>query len=387
MQMWLPVAACLLIVGQRAHFADGADYEYSYYGDDYLNGDYPRDWNPDWAAMVSRIPRPKCIDIPENLSLCQNIGYDRMRLPNLLDHDSLSEVTQQAKSWGPLLGIHCHPDTKLFLCSLFSPVCLDRPIFPCRSLCESVKYFCLGRMKAYGFDWPEMLRCEKFPVDNDLCIKQQHQVKLDNNCIACKHPVTYEAIIDNFCQADFVIRARIEELRPLLGYTALILKRKKKFYKKKGVAKKDRKTLSPLIERGGHCRCFHANNTKTKFLIMGNKKDHNFMLSFIIPWQKRHVPFKQSLKAIKQKKEDLCKDIFHKISAGVADRPEKRQRGKKGRRKKKNKNKNKKNKKKKNKEKKAKKGNKGGDNNNRKNGNRIKWKKKKRMNGKPHENV
>ena len=169
-----------------------------------------------------------------------------------------------------------------------------------------------------------------------------------------------------------VIRARIEELRPHLGHTALILKRKKKFYKKKGVAKKDRKMLNPLIERGAHCQCDIANDTKSKFLIMGNKKDHNFMLSFIIPWQKKHAPFRQSLKAIKMKKEDLCKDIFHKISAGVADRPEKRLRGKKGRRKKKKKNK--KNKKKKNREKKKK-------------GNTIKWKKKKWMNGKPKGNV
>ena len=25
---------------------------------------------------------------------------------------------------------------QLFLCSLFSPVCLERPIYPCRSLCQ-----------------------------------------------------------------------------------------------------------------------------------------------------------------------------------------------------------------------------------------------------------
>ncbi len=75
---------------------------------------------------------PKCIDIPSNLSLCQNLQYKQMRLPNLLEHDTIKEVTQQAKSWVPLVGIKCHADTKLFLCSLFSPVCLDRPIWPCR---------------------------------------------------------------------------------------------------------------------------------------------------------------------------------------------------------------------------------------------------------------
>ena len=59
-----------------------------------------------------------------------------MRLPNLVEHDTLHEVTQQSMSWIPLLNIKCHADTQLFLCSLFSPVCLERPIYPCRSLCQ-----------------------------------------------------------------------------------------------------------------------------------------------------------------------------------------------------------------------------------------------------------
>ena len=63
-------------------------------------------------------------------------GYTKMRLPNLVEHDTLHEVTQQSMSWIPLLNIKCHSDTQLFLCSLFSPVCLERPIYPCRSLCQ-----------------------------------------------------------------------------------------------------------------------------------------------------------------------------------------------------------------------------------------------------------
>ena len=123
-----------------------------------------------------------------------------MRLPNLVEHDTLHEViynlqiiiiqesppprifndhisiqvSQQSMSWIPLLNIKCHPDTQLFLCSLFSPVycdddhddhdehdvhrimtqvCLERPIYPCRSLCLGVRQGCQGRMEAYGFPW------------------------------------------------------------------------------------------------------------------------------------------------------------------------------------------------------------------------------------------
>ena len=43
---------------------------------------------------------------------------------------SKSKVTQKKQN------IKCHADTQLFLCSLFSPVCLERPIYPCRSLCQ-----------------------------------------------------------------------------------------------------------------------------------------------------------------------------------------------------------------------------------------------------------
>ena len=145
--------------------------------DPYSNDGWMADWNPDWALLGGRINQPKCVDIPSNMSLCRHIGYTQMRLPNLLEHDTLQEVTSQAKSWNPLIGIRCHPDTKLFLCSLFSPVCLDRPIWPCRSLCDAVKNSCQGFMSKYGYPWPEMLRCDKFPLDNDLCIGLQNDNK------------------------------------------------------------------------------------------------------------------------------------------------------------------------------------------------------------------
>ncbi|XP_063220233.1 secreted frizzled-related protein 5-like isoform X5 [Bacillus rossius redtenbacheri] len=131
----------------------------------------------------SRTSQPACVDIPRNVSLCHGVGYRRMRLPNLLEHDSLQEVAQQAASWTPLLNVDCHPDTRLFLCSLFSPVCLDRAIYPCRSLCDQVRRGCEGIMQKFGYPWPDMFRCDHFPVDNDMCIGPQ-----------AKRPVVPEAM-------------------------------------------------------------------------------------------------------------------------------------------------------------------------------------------------
>ena len=41
-------------------------------------------------------------------------GYTKMRLPNLVEHDTLHEVSQQSMSWIPLLNIKCHPDTQVY---------------------------------------------------------------------------------------------------------------------------------------------------------------------------------------------------------------------------------------------------------------------------------
>lgn len=39
-----------------------------------------------------------CVPIPPVMVLCHNIGYTEMRLPNLLDDDTVAEVIQQSVS-------------------------------------------------------------------------------------------------------------------------------------------------------------------------------------------------------------------------------------------------------------------------------------------------
>lgn len=156
----LSVFSLLLLLLLTASAADEYDY-YSWQADNFHSGRF-------------YTKQPQCVDIPADMRLCHNVGYKKMRLPNLLDHESMPEVKQQAGSWVPLLAKRCHPDTQVFLCSLFAPVCLDRPIYPCRSLCEAVRDSCAPVMETYGFPWPEMLTCDKFPIDNDLCIPMQY---------------------------------------------------------------------------------------------------------------------------------------------------------------------------------------------------------------------
>lgn len=68
----------------------------------------------------------RCVPIPSSMALCENIGYDSMRMPNLLGHEFPAEAVQQSASWLPLLARECHPDARIFLCSLFAPICLER---------------------------------------------------------------------------------------------------------------------------------------------------------------------------------------------------------------------------------------------------------------------
>ena len=134
---------------------------------------YLRSLDANWARHAGRdVELKQCVPIPKSMGLCRNVGYANMSLPNLLGHIRVEEVVRQAQPWVPLYNVRCHPNTDLFLCSLYAPVCLDRHIFPCRSLCEAVKNSCEIRMNNYGFKWPEILECERFPVDDDLCIKQ-----------------------------------------------------------------------------------------------------------------------------------------------------------------------------------------------------------------------
>ena len=81
----------------------------------------------DWSVLA-RDRQPSCVAIPANMSLCQNVGYTKMRLPNLLDHDTMQEASQQASSWVPLLNIKCHQDTQVFLWTKCHCCCHEQPL-------------------------------------------------------------------------------------------------------------------------------------------------------------------------------------------------------------------------------------------------------------------
>ncbi|XP_076839809.1 secreted frizzled-related protein 5 isoform X2 [Brachyhypopomus gauderio] len=164
----------------------------------------------------------RCLPIPPGMALCQGLGYNIMRMPNLLGHESPGEAVQQSGSWLPLLARDCHPYARIFLCSLFAPVCLERIISPCRSLCESVQDSCAPIMNCYGYSWPRILHCDQFPKDHLMCISPvTHMSNSTSNthsvpqasCTDCEleETTSVKVLLDLLCKSDFAVKVRLAQ--------------------------------------------------------------------------------------------------------------------------------------------------------------------------------
>ncbi|XP_061083586.1 secreted frizzled-related protein 5-like [Conger conger] len=300
----LVLALLFLTSSAAAAAAEEYDY-YSWQSDNFHNGRF-------YAKQ------PQCVDIPGDLRLCHAVGYKRMRLPNLLEHETMPEVRQQAGSWVPLLAKRCHGDTQVFLCSLFAPVCLDRPIYPCRSLCEAVRDGCAPVMETYGFPWPDMLQCDKFPVDNDLCIPMQSssaghatQAPASKVCPPCDNELKAETILEHYCASDFALKMKIKEVQRDRGDRKLVAAQKKKKVLKMGsLRKKDLKKLVLHLKNGADCPCAQLDSLAGSFLIMGRRVEQQLLLMAIHKWEKRSKELRYAIKHIKSQQCPTYHTVF-----------------------------------------------------------------------------
>ncbi|XP_054827639.1 frizzled-7 [Eublepharis macularius] len=113
---------------------------------------------------------------PISIPLCADLAYNQTILPNLLGHTSQEDAGLEVHQFYPLVKVQCSPELRFFLCSMYAPVCtvLEAAIPPCRALCERARHGCEALMNKFGFQWPERLRCHRFPVHGagEICVGQ-----------------------------------------------------------------------------------------------------------------------------------------------------------------------------------------------------------------------
>ncbi|KAJ8916829.1 hypothetical protein NQ315_005836 [Exocentrus adspersus] len=121
-----------------------------------------------WDVSVSEPLLRTCE--PIRVEMCTGLGYNMTGMPNLGGNDIQQEADYNLKSFSPLIQYGCSQHLKLFLCSVYVPMCTEKvanPIGPCRGLCESVRSRCYPVLQGFGFPWPDALNCSRFPVENN----------------------------------------------------------------------------------------------------------------------------------------------------------------------------------------------------------------------------
>lgn len=109
---------------------------------------------------------PKQCEPLNNASMCHDLGYSLVRMPNFLDHKTQQEAEPRIQIFSPLVKLECSPSLHFFLCVLYVPPCvinMNGKIPPCREVCEEARRGCVPVMKNFGFSWPEIMNCSRFP--------------------------------------------------------------------------------------------------------------------------------------------------------------------------------------------------------------------------------
>eukprot|EP00057_Strongylocentrotus_purpuratus_P009924 XP_011664398.1 PREDICTED: frizzled-9-like [Strongylocentrotus purpuratus] len=107
------------------------------------------------------------------IDFCQGIGYNMTKMPNLFGHVTQSEAAPSIHEFHPLVVVGCAEHLRLFLCSMYAPMCsehIDIRIPSCQSMCDDVRRKCEPVMARFSFSWPESMNCDKLPRGKDLCM-------------------------------------------------------------------------------------------------------------------------------------------------------------------------------------------------------------------------
>ena len=116
-----------------------------------LDQDHPADQDGDQDNRADQ-------DHPADQDLHANLDHPGVSAEHVLDPAAQHQVppghpTLPLLPLLPGLNIMTTMATAMLMMMMMLQVCLERPIYPCRSLCLGVRQGCQGRMEAYGFPW------------------------------------------------------------------------------------------------------------------------------------------------------------------------------------------------------------------------------------------
>ena len=124
---------------------------------------------------------------PITTPLCKTIHYNMTQFPNILGHETQTDAGIDIQTYHPLVKINCSPSLRLFLCSLYLPVCSAGPIKPpCRSLCVKARSGCEQLMVRFGHEWPDHMSCDRFPEspNPNVCINSPSEYLLVEHSVS-----------------------------------------------------------------------------------------------------------------------------------------------------------------------------------------------------------
>lgn len=135
------------------------------------------------SESYSELQQPNCQSV--ETPLCDIPGYMTVQpFNNSFGHTSLTEAIAELHKYGFLFQKEvCRTKIKLFLCSLYAPVCptpstiLDKLLLPCRDDCEEARKNCLPSLQEVHDSWSQYWECERFNYhkDDKLCVMDTNQ--------------------------------------------------------------------------------------------------------------------------------------------------------------------------------------------------------------------
>lgn len=272
--------------------------------------------------------RGHCQPVPQ---FCRNLTngneYALMRVPNELNNFQLNETVEGIKHWQPLVG-QCHAGLKLFLCTIYAPICVHDEkhdqlvkIRNCRSFCLRVKASCEPVLNDHNYPWPthDAFNCS-LHKDDSMCVREDFVVAAttrppvvyEDKDVACSPNLnTAKVLRAKACNSHLAFRAEVTSVRELKGLFALIRFKKHKKSGKQRSTRNSRKALKKATDNFDRalipkksCRNLSRLRVNEPYLIIVDKKQGKktvrYIVKAIVPWNKRHRKL--------TKKSNVCKE-------------------------------------------------------------------------------